>query len=100
MNDAYPSFESLGVSREVIETLAANGIHAPFPIQVMVIQDATSGRDTLAKSRTGSGNTPPNTASELVNTNFGGCASFLQRSSKARVASRLTCMPVSNSASA
>jgi superfamily II DNA/RNA helicase len=57
MNDAYPSFESLGVSDEVIETLAANGIFAPFPIQVMVIQDATSGRDTLARSKTGSGKT-------------------------------------------
>ena len=37
--------------------LAARGIDEPFPIQVMVIQDATSGRDTLARSQTGSGKT-------------------------------------------
>ena len=52
-----PSFEALGVSDAVIETLAARGIHAPFPIQQMVIEDATEGRDTLAKSKTGSGKT-------------------------------------------
>jgi Superfamily II DNA and RNA helicases len=52
-----PSFRELGVSEPVVETLAARGILAPFPIQVMVIEDATSGRDTLAKSKTGSGKT-------------------------------------------
>ena len=52
-----PSFRELGVSEPVVETLAARGIVAPFPIQVMVIEDATSGRDTLAKSKTGSGKT-------------------------------------------
>lgn len=51
------SFRDLGVSDAVIDTLAKRGIHEPFPIQVMVIQDATSGRDTLAKSQTGSGKT-------------------------------------------
>jgi len=45
------------VSEAVIDTLAQRGIVEPFPIQVMVIQDATSGRDTLAKSQTGSGKT-------------------------------------------
>ncbi len=54
---AIPSFQELGVSEPVIRTLAARGIERPFPIQVMVIQDATSGRDTLAKSKTGSGKT-------------------------------------------
>ena len=39
------------------EALAARGIDAPFPIQAMVIEDATEGRDTLAKSKTGSGKT-------------------------------------------
>jgi superfamily II DNA/RNA helicase len=52
-----PSFQQLGVSEAVIRTLAARGIEAPFPIQVMVIEDATEGRDTLAKSKTGSGKT-------------------------------------------
>src|SRR5688500_14463036 len=57
MNDPVPSFRDLGVSDAVIETLAGMGIDEPFPIQVMVIEDATSGRDTLAKSKTGSGKT-------------------------------------------
>jgi ATP-dependent RNA helicase RhlE len=52
-----PTFRELGVSEAVVETLAARGIHHPFPIQVMVIEDATAGRDTLAKSKTGSGKT-------------------------------------------
>ncbi len=51
------SFRDLGVSQEVIETLERRGIGQPFPIQVMVIEDATAGRDTLAKSQTGSGKT-------------------------------------------
>jgi ATP-dependent RNA helicase DeaD/ATP-dependent RNA helicase RhlE len=57
MSSSLPSFEDLGVSPEVVEALAEKGIAAPFPIQVMVIEDATSGRDTLAKSKTGSGKT-------------------------------------------
>ncbi len=51
------SFRDLGVSEEVVETLERRGIFQPFPIQVMVIEDATAGRDTLAKSKTGSGKT-------------------------------------------
>ena len=51
------SFSDLGVSDVVIGTLAARGIVDPFPIQVMVLEDATAGRDTLAKSKTGSGKT-------------------------------------------
>ncbi len=57
MAHVIPSFRDLGVSDEVIGTLAARGIGEPFPIQVMVIEDATEGRDTLAKSKTGSGKT-------------------------------------------
>ena len=51
------TFRDLGVSDEVVGALAARGIEAPFPIQIMVIEDATSGRDTLARSKTGSGKT-------------------------------------------
>ena len=54
---AVPSFRDLGVSDVVIESLARRGIDAPFPIQVMVLEDATQGRDTLARSKTGSGKT-------------------------------------------
>ena len=51
------TFRELGVSDEVVRALAARGIETPFPIQTMVIEDATSGRDTLARSKTGSGKT-------------------------------------------
>ncbi|MGE5225317.1 MAG: DEAD/DEAH box helicase [Planctomycetaceae bacterium] len=51
------SFRDLGVSEPVVETLAARGITSPFPIQAMVVQDARAGRDTLARSKTGSGKT-------------------------------------------
>ncbi len=54
---SHPSFRELGVSKAVVDTLAARGITKPFPIQSMVLQDATIGRDTLAKSQTGSGKT-------------------------------------------
>jgi ATP-dependent RNA helicase DeaD/ATP-dependent RNA helicase RhlE len=57
MTSRLPSFRDLGVSDAVIDELAARGIEAPFPIQAMVIEDATEGRDTLAKSKTGSGKT-------------------------------------------
>ena len=51
------SFHELGVSEPVIEALAANGIAEPFRIQSLVIPDALSGIDVLAKSPTGSGKT-------------------------------------------
>ena len=51
------TFRELGVSDEVVRALAARGIQTPFPIQTMVIEDATAGRDTLARSKTGSGKT-------------------------------------------
>ena len=51
------TFRELGVSEEVVRALAARGIEMPFPIQTMVIEDATAGRDTLARSKTGSGKT-------------------------------------------
>jgi len=52
-----PSFRDLGVSESVVRTLEARGIIEPFPIQIMVLEDATAGRDTLARSKTGSGKT-------------------------------------------
>ena len=52
------SFRDLGVSDAVVEALSARGILAPFPIQSLVIADATAGRDVLAKSQTGSGQDP------------------------------------------
>ena len=51
------TFRQLGVSEAVVRALADRGIEVPFPIQTMVIEDATAGRDTLARSKTGSGKT-------------------------------------------
>jgi superfamily II DNA/RNA helicase len=51
------SFSDLGVSDAVIDALATVGVVAPFPVQAMVMRDAMSGADVLAKSETGSGKT-------------------------------------------
>jgi ATP-dependent RNA helicase RhlE len=51
------SFADLGVSKPVVDALAARGVHEPFAIQRLVIQDVLAGRDVLAKSPTGSGKT-------------------------------------------
>ncbi|MGH2691913.1 MAG: DEAD/DEAH box helicase [Actinomycetota bacterium] len=51
------TFSDLGVSAPVLSALKRNDIHAPFPIQELVIADALAGRDVLARSRTGSGKT-------------------------------------------
>jgi ATP-dependent RNA helicase RhlE len=55
--DDTPTFSELGVSDPVVEALAAYGITTPFPIQAMVWEDVRAGRDTLARSKTGSGKT-------------------------------------------
>ena len=52
-----PSFADLGVSRAVVRALTERGIHKPVPIQELVIADVLAGRDVLAKSPTGSGQT-------------------------------------------
>jgi superfamily II DNA/RNA helicase len=52
-----PSFHELGVSEPVSLALAKRDIHAPFAVQEMVVGDALSGQDILAKSPTGSGKT-------------------------------------------
>ena len=51
------TFADLGVSEAAIRALAARGIESPFPIQALVIRDATEGQDVLARSQTGSGKT-------------------------------------------
>ncbi|MFL5929383.1 MAG: DEAD/DEAH box helicase [Gaiellaceae bacterium] len=50
-------FRALGVSEAVCDGLAARGIERPFQIQALVIPEALSGGDVLAKSPTGSGKT-------------------------------------------
>ncbi len=51
------SFQDLGVSDAVVEALQKVGVVAPFPVQALVMRDAMSGADVLAKSETGSGKT-------------------------------------------
>src|SRR5438270_9426747 len=51
------SFRELGVSRPVVDALAARSIHKPFRIQELALPDALAGLDVLVKSPTGSGKT-------------------------------------------
>ncbi|HEY3050187.1 MAG TPA: DEAD/DEAH box helicase [Gaiellaceae bacterium] len=51
------SFRELGVSRPVVDALAARSIESPFRIQELVLPDALAGLDVLARSPTGSGKT-------------------------------------------
>ena len=51
------SFADLGVPHDVVRTLNARGIDAPFPIQALTIADGLAGRDVSGKARTGSGKT-------------------------------------------
>ncbi len=51
------SFAGLGVSPPVVAALAARSIDQPFAIQALVLPDAMSGLDVLARSPTGSGKT-------------------------------------------
>jgi superfamily II DNA/RNA helicase len=51
------TFESLGVSLELIKALADEGIVSAFPIQALTVADALAGRDVCGKAKTGSGKT-------------------------------------------
>ena len=51
------SFAELGLSQPVVRALADRGMHSPFAIQSLVIEDVLDGCDVLAKSPTGSGKT-------------------------------------------
>src|SRR5580704_13403984 len=59
-DDTYETartFESLGVSPELTQALADEGIVSAFPIQALTIADALAGRDVCGKAKTGSGKT-------------------------------------------
>src|SRR6202142_3040611 len=59
-DDTYETartFESLGVSPELTNALADEGIVSAFPIQALTIADALAGRDVCGKAKTGSGKT-------------------------------------------
>jgi superfamily II DNA/RNA helicase len=51
------TFDELGLSPELVATLAERGITEPFPIQALTIPDALAGRDVCGKAKTGSGKT-------------------------------------------
>ena len=51
------SFRELGVSRPIVDALAARKIESPFRIQELVLPDALAGLDVLGRSPTGSGKT-------------------------------------------
>ena len=59
-NDLYETartFDSLGVSVDLVKALADQGITSAFPIQALTIADGLLGRDVCGKAKTGSGKT-------------------------------------------
>src|SRR3990170_4235078 len=57
MVTAPTNFDALGVSPDLVGRLRADGIEAPFPIQVAAIPVALEGRDLYGQAQTGSGKT-------------------------------------------
>src|SRR5687767_6140325 len=51
------SFESLGLSRPLLQAVAEQGYASPTPIQSRVIPVALDGRDVMARAQTGTGKT-------------------------------------------
>ncbi|MEU5161072.1 DEAD/DEAH box helicase [Streptomyces sp. NPDC020875] len=50
-------FADLDMPAPMLETLAAQGVHTPFPIQAATLPNSLAGRDVLGRGRTGSGKT-------------------------------------------
>ncbi|CAB4738080.1 unannotated protein [freshwater metagenome] len=53
----FMSFKDLGIAAALVDSLDAQGITAPFPIQTATLPDAIKGRDVLGRGQTGSGKT-------------------------------------------
>ena len=51
------SFDALGVPADLVSTLKARGIDAPFAIQTLTLADGCAGRDVSGRAPTGSGKT-------------------------------------------
>jgi len=51
------TFIELGVPAKIADVLTAQGIDAPFPIQVDSLPDTLAGKDVLGRGKTGSGKT-------------------------------------------
>lgn len=54
---AGPTFESLGLSADIVSALTDAGYQSPTPVQQRAIPAALAGRDLLVSSPTGSGKT-------------------------------------------
>jgi superfamily II DNA/RNA helicase len=54
---AVAAFGELGLPAAVLETLTAQGVTEPFPIQAATLPNSLAGRDVLGRGRTGSGKT-------------------------------------------
>ena len=52
-----PTFADLGLPQPLVQTLARQGVLAPFPIQAAALPPALAGRDVLGRGPTGSGKT-------------------------------------------
>src|SRR5947207_1132834 len=52
-----PTFASLGLSTEILDTLALLGYEAPTPIQARTIPALLAGRDLIGQAQTGTGKT-------------------------------------------
>ncbi|MEO8262036.1 MAG: DEAD/DEAH box helicase [Pseudolysinimonas sp.] len=51
------TFRTLGVPHPLLEVLAAEDKHIPFPIQADTLPDTLNGKDVLGRGKTGSGKT-------------------------------------------
>jgi len=54
---AVEAFSELDMPRALLDTLARQGVTAPFPIQAATLPNSLAGRDVLGRGRTGSGKT-------------------------------------------
>ncbi|MGW0845889.1 DEAD/DEAH box helicase [Streptomyces sp. NPDC002787] len=54
---AVEAFTELDLPGRLLETLGAEGVTAPFPIQAATLPNSLAGRDVLGRGRTGSGKT-------------------------------------------
>ncbi|WP_371578616.1 DEAD/DEAH box helicase [Streptomyces sp. NBC_01314] len=54
---AVEAFDELELPAQLLETLRAEGVISPFPIQAATLPNSLAGRDVLGRGRTGSGKT-------------------------------------------
>ena len=57
LTEVTTTFRDLGIAPALANTLNAQGITQPFPIQIATLPDALAGHDILGRGQTGSGKT-------------------------------------------